>query len=52
MSNDPKNPAEYDEREEGAPEGSVDAENLEKMDPAKIRSNLDPDADDQNEVPA
>lgn len=48
MSNDPKNPADYDELEEGAPEGAVNAENLEKIDADKIKSNIDTN---ENEVP-
>ncbi|UAW99821.1 hypothetical protein KEM63_07625 [Halopseudomonas nanhaiensis] len=48
MSNDPKKPTEYDEMEEGAPEGAVNSENLEKVDAEKIKRNIDTD---ENEVP-
>lgn len=57
MSHDVKQPADYDEMEEGAPEGAVNAENLEKIDADKLSRNMTSgggtgtDEDDENEVP-
>lgn len=57
MSNDVRQPADYDETEEGAPEGAVNAENLQKVNPEKLSRNMTSadgtgaDEDDENEVP-
>ncbi len=57
MSHDVRQPADYDEMEEGAPEGAVNAENLQKVNAEKLSRNMTSaddagaDEDDENEVP-
>ena len=57
MSSDVRQPADYDEMDEGAPEGAVNAENLQKVNADKLARNMTSHEgtgtgeDDENEVP-